>query len=101
MIDDRRLGCCLSFVPTIDVAATNSWVREMEIDPTDSFGTYLTSISWAMQTITTVGYGDVPTTGGDEKVFSVVGMVIGVAAFSYTVGAVCALVNALTRPALS
>lgn len=47
---------------------------------------YITAVEWAMQTITTVGYGNVATVSTDEKVFVVFGMMAGAAIFSYVIG---------------
>ena len=43
------------------------------------------SIYWAISTIATVGYGDIHPYGVNEKLFTLLWMVIGVAFYSYTV----------------
>mmetsp|Transcript_54048 Transcript_54048/g.45470 ORF Transcript_54048/g.45470 Transcript_54048/m.45470 type:complete len:93 (+) Transcript_54048:188-466(+) len=47
---------------------------------------YLCAWYWAIQTVTTVGYGDVPTVSVHEKMFKLVAMVIGVIVFSDFIG---------------
>ena len=46
-----------------------------------------------MQTITTVGYGDMPGLNATERIFQSLIMIIGVALFSFANGAVASLVQ--------
>ena len=83
-------------LPTFSRAqAANTWVRNMGLDPTDILEIYLTSLEWSMQTLTTVGYGNVVATNTTEKLYVILGMVIGAAIFSYVVGTICTLVTGL------
>lgn len=41
---------------------------------------------WAIQTVTTVGYGDVPTYSSNEMLFSIVSMIVGVGLFGDFIG---------------
>ena len=47
---------------------------------------YLTSIYFTVETITTVGYGDVDIRTVQEKLFCMASMIIGVFTFSFTSG---------------
>mmetsp|Transcript_20035 Transcript_20035/g.16527 ORF Transcript_20035/g.16527 Transcript_20035/m.16527 type:complete len:153 (+) Transcript_20035:608-1066(+) len=42
----------------------------------------VTAWYWAFQTVTTVGYGDVPTANYKEMIFRMIGMILGVVIFS-------------------
>lgn len=50
------------------------------------FSLYATSFYYTMQTITTVGYGDIGITTSTERAFCIVIQLIGVVAFSFTSG---------------
>lgn len=47
---------------------------------------YITAAYWAMSTLATVGYGDVHPGSVDEKIYAILGMVIGVTIFDYFMG---------------
>jgi len=47
---------------------------------------YLYSVYWALQTLTTVGYGDIPVDTNLEKVVCICWMVFGVGFYSFTIG---------------
>lgn len=64
----------------------NSWVAVRGIIDHDDGYQYLTSVYWSLQTITTVGYGDIPAKTTTEQVLSVLWMVFGVGFYSFTIG---------------
>jgi hypothetical protein len=47
---------------------------------------YLYAVYWALQTLTTVGYGDIPADTNSEKIVSIFWMVFGVGFYSFTIG---------------
>jgi len=60
----------------------------------DSFPTYGDAFWWALQTVTTVGYGDVVPTGTTGKVIGSIEMVLGVSFISFlTAGVTSAVVQ--------
>jgi voltage-gated potassium channel len=60
----------------------------------DSFPTYGSAFWWALQTVTTVGYGDVVPTGTTGKVIGSIEMVLGVSFISFlTAGVTSAIVQ--------
>lgn len=56
---------------------------------------YVLSFYWTIQTITTVGYGDVATVNTYERIFASVVMIIGVLAFSYASGSLASIMSNL------
>ena len=54
---------------------------------------YFISLYFVMQTITTVGYGDVNPTNTKERIFIVALMLIGVISFSFISGSVSSIVQ--------
>ena len=52
---------------------------------------YTVSLYWVVQTIATVGYGDVALVNTNERCFALIIMIIGVLAFSFASGALTSL----------
>ncbi|CAJ1332920.1 unnamed protein product [Effrenium voratum] len=47
---------------------------------------YITTLYWAMTTVTTVGYGDITPQNDDERIFTMLSMMVGGAFYGYVVG---------------
>ncbi|CAJ1437121.1 unnamed protein product [Effrenium voratum] len=47
---------------------------------------YITTLYWAMTTVTTVGYGDIIPQNDDERIFTMLSMMVGGAFYGYVVG---------------
>lgn len=54
---------------------------------------YVSSAYWAVQTLCTVGYGDIPAVTLSEKVMAIVWMIGGFALYSYTIGNFQSIIN--------
>jgi voltage-gated potassium channel Kch len=52
---------------------------------------YVKSLYWTIQTITTVGYGDISGTNTIEKLFSSLIMIVGVVSFSFANGSLASI----------
>lgn len=52
---------------------------------------YTVSLYWVVQTIATVGYGDVALVNTNERCFAFIIMIIGVLAFSFASGALTSI----------
>jgi hypothetical protein len=63
----------------------NDWVHNLGIENDSSFDIYLVAVEWSLQTLTTVGFGDIPAISNSEKIFAIVWMGIGGAFFSFMV----------------
>jgi hypothetical protein len=53
------------------------------------------SIYWALQTLTTVGYGDITPKSAIEKVAGLIWMIIGVGFYSFTIGNLASIFNSI------
>ena len=58
---------------------------------------YTASLYLAIQTLTTVGYGDVSPTTFPERIFLVVAMLIGASIHAYVLGSICEIIASLNR----
>jgi multisubunit Na+/H+ antiporter MnhB subunit len=56
---------------------------------------YIVSVYWALQTLTTVGYGDLPARSVYEKIAAVIWMIIGVGFYSFTIGNLSSIFNSI------
>ena len=59
------------------------------------FAQYTVSLSWTLQTITTVGYGDIDLNNDYEKIISLIVMIGGVILFSVGSGGLIATFQAM------
>lgn len=73
----------------------NCWVVQRGIQDESNGYLYLTSVYWALQTITTVGYGDITVLTVSELVLSILWMVFGVGFFSFTIGNLSSLLASM------
>ena len=64
----------------------DTWVARIGIRYSDPIDHYIWALHWATQTITTVGYGDIPAFTNTEIIFSFVWMLVGVAFYSFIIG---------------
>lgn len=64
----------------------DTWVARRAVERESASFQYLVSFYWAVQTITTVGFGDIPAKTTLEMLLSLVWMVFGVAFYSFVMG---------------
>lgn len=53
------------------------------------------SVYWALQTLTTVGYGDIKAKSVYEKITALIWMIIGVGFYSFTIGNLASIFNSI------
>jgi hypothetical protein len=61
--------------------------------PSDHIRVYVIALYFIIQTVTTVGYGDVNPTNSLERLFVIAIMIIGVVSFSFIAGSLTSLVQ--------
>jgi CRP-like cAMP-binding protein len=74
-----------------------NWVSaNFESKDTELEVIYVTSLYWAVMTLTSVGYGDVSAANEYEKLFSIVVMVIGAIFYAVVLGSVTAAIQSIS-----
>lgn len=64
----------------------DSWVTLEGIVDSPVSMQYTQAAYWALQTLTTVGFGDISPKNVSERIFAIIWMIIGVAFYSYAIG---------------
>lgn len=70
-----------------------TWLSNFDYQKMDDKELYNLAIYWAVQTFTTVGYGDVGGKNSTERLFGSAMMVIGVLAFSFANGSFASIIQ--------
>lgn len=66
-----------------------------DIDITDHYDCYLLSLYFLIQTITTVGYGEINPTNTIERVVVTFFMLVGAVSFSFAAGSISSIMNTM------
>lgn len=71
----------------------------VQIGGTPGFATdtdrYVNALYWAMATLTTVGYGDVDTSGTVLRLYAIGVMILGVGAYAFLIGNIASLLSSM------
>ena len=89
------MACFWFLVAKFEDFDYTSWVVQSGIrDDSDSYQ-YLVSVYWALQTLTTVGYGDIHAYTIYERIAALIWMIIGVGFYSFTIGNLASIFNTI------
>lgn len=73
---------------------TCGWLALRTIDSSlSNWSNYVQSLYWCVQTLATVGYGDIPARTDTEKLFAIVVMIFGVGTYGYIIGNVTGILS--------
>lgn len=87
------MACVYFLVGTFEDEDENNWIVYNNLLDAEPYYQYLVSVYWALQTLTTVGYGDVHTRSVYEQLAAIIWMIIGVGFFSFTIGNMASIFN--------
>jgi len=74
-----------------------NWIETFKLDKgMEPIHLYVITTSWALTTMTTVGYGDVYPISPVEQVFATVCMIVACGFFAYLVGSIFAIIDRTT-----
>ena len=77
----------------------DTWVTSMGLINESTTTQYLIACNWALQTLTTVGYGDTNITTPTEKIMTLIWMFFGVGFYSFTIGNLASLISSIDSKA--
>lgn len=81
-----HLSSCFFFlIAKINDFGPETWVYQINLQDADPEIQYLYAFYWSMQTVTTVGFGDITPVSNDEKIFVIVWMAFGSAYYSFVI----------------
>lgn len=86
---------CAQFYNDDDGDFTGTWIEEFDQYKNNSGTIYEISLYWTITTITTVGYGDISGHNLLERMFCILTMIIGVAAFSFVNGSLASIFQSM------
>ena len=88
------MACGWFFISSMEEAkGRETWIAAYHAIDAPVSDQFAASLYWSIATITTVGYGDIVPETRNERIFVVIGLIIGVTAFSYAVGTMSSLVQ--------
>lgn len=96
---NHLIACIWFYTAKLDDFDPDTWVVKTELLDSEPFTQYVASYYWAFQTLTTVGYGDIPAFTTVERVISIVWMLIGIAFYSFAIGNLSSILANLDKGA--
>ena len=86
------MGCLFFLVEKFDEFSPQSWVYRNNLIDSAPARQYLFGVNWALQTLTTVGYGEITAGSIAEKTTAIIWMIGGVGFYSYTIGGLASMI---------
>jgi hyperpolarization activated cyclic nucleotide-gated potassium channel 1 len=83
-------ACLWHYSAKIQEFDAQTWVRRCNLTDMPAEERYLASVYWALTTLATIGYGDITPRSIIEKIISMIWMILGVYALSFSVGSLAA-----------
>jgi hypothetical protein len=80
------ISCFYFMIVSFNDFEPGCWIVVHGLIDADNFTQYISAMYWAFQTLTTVGYGDMQGTTMEERLFSILWILFGVAFYSFTIG---------------
>lgn len=88
-----HIFACFWHLLAIKTLGIDNWIYDLNLHDKGIYMHYITSLYWVVQTIITVGYGDIKISTLTERVVAMIAMFIGVIFFSVTIGSLTTILN--------
>ncbi|MGE5259021.1 MAG: ion transporter [Hyphomicrobiales bacterium] len=89
------IACAWFLVPYLEGFPENCWVVQQGIERARPATQYIRSLYWVIQTMATVGYGDITPHRDFEYVFSILIMLMGASTYAYIIGNIASVASNL------
>ncbi|CAD7696757.1 unnamed protein product, partial [Ostreobium quekettii] len=89
------VACSFHYAAYLAGDDTPTWLTLAGLQDASNYDRYISALYWSMSTLTTVGYGDVTPANSNEKIMSMVGMVVGVTVFAYFMGSTSSMMSSI------
>lgn len=83
---NHLVSCIWFYVARLQDFDPDTWVVRTGLQDAGAWDQYIASYYWAFQTLTTVGFGDIPPKTFLERIVSISWMIVGVGFYSFTIG---------------
>ena len=87
------MGCIFFLVAKFEEDSTETWISRSELTYEPPSRQYLFAVNWALQTLTTVGYGEIGAVTGAEQITALIWMLVGVGFYSFTIGNLSSIIS--------
>jgi hypothetical protein len=89
------IACAWFLVPYLEGFPENCWVVQQGIERASALTQYIRALYWVIQTMATVGYGDITPHRDFEYVFSILVMLMGASTYAFIIGNIASLASNL------
>jgi hypothetical protein len=89
------IACAWFLVPYLEGFPENCWVVQQGIEHANPGTQYIRALYWVIQTMATVGYGDITPHRDFEYVFSILIMLMGASTYAFIIGNIASLASNL------
>lgn len=89
------IACLFFMIAKMNNFGPDTWVTRFNLGDSSQFTQYFFAVNWALQTLTTVGYGDINAGMQDERILSIMWMIAGVGFYSFTIGNLASIIRAV------
>ena len=94
-------ACGFHLVATFEESTYGtSWIRVLHLENEEWSTRYVTSIYWALTTMTTIGYGDVTPVTNPEKIYAMFMMILSSGVFGYTMNRIGNILQSFNETSL-
>jgi hypothetical protein len=95
------IACAWFLVPYLEGFPENCWVVQQGIEHANPTTQYIRALYWVIQTMATVGYGDITPHRDFEYVFSILIMLMGASTYAFIIGNIASLASNLDAARVS